>query len=610
MLMVRKRCANQAGWRGDIFASLLYMVIATLCVDVAMAGVGPAMPPGASVIDGKDAVDFTLEASSDLASIRRVAVTGQAFAQAARVTVKSQTDDPWDVQLLMPNRQTLEKGDILHATLYIRCNESMTGECFADAKFELGGGDYTNQMHVKISAGSEWKRYDIPFTLTRGYKVGEARLTFQLGFGAQQIDIAGVELTNYGRGFDVTKLPKTELSYAGREPDAAWRAQAQQRIEEYRKGDMTIRVTGPDGNPLPDADVRVEMLRHAFVFGSAVTAEACANRDDPALATYRDKLVQLFNEVTFENDLKWPDHFFCDPDDIAPALDWLLSNDINVRGHVLVWPGWTKLPKDLRALDSDPEKLRQRVEERVRDTTSLYKGKMADWDVLNEPYNNHDLMDIFGREVMVDWFRIAREADPEAKLYINDWGILTSGNVDSGHVRHYLETIRYLIDSGAPLDGIGMQGHFGAVITPPEKMLEILDTFQQFGLPIKVTELDMVIPNDKLRADYMRDVMTVLFSHRAVSGVVLWGFWSERHWKPDAALFDQDWNPRSHGEAWMGLVRNHWWTDEVLTTDADGCAGLRGFLGTYKITVEHGNVVWSVLAINDKSSNIIEVRCR
>ena len=117
MLMVRKRCANQAGWRGDIFASLLYMVIATLCVDVAMAGVGPAMPPGASVIDGKDAVDFTLEASSDLASIRRVAVTGQAFAQAARVTVKSQTDDPWDVQLLMPNRQTLEKGDILHATL-------------------------------------------------------------------------------------------------------------------------------------------------------------------------------------------------------------------------------------------------------------------------------------------------------------------------------------------------------------------------------------------------------------------------------------------------------------------------------------------------------------
>ena len=608
--MTHKRCGNHAGWRGGIFASLLFMVMTALNTGVTMAREGPVIPPGASVIDGKDAVDFSLEATPDLASIKRVAVTGQAFDQAARVTVKSQTDDPWAVQLLMPNRQVLKQGDVLLATLYIRCHDSMTGECFADTKFELGGGDYSNQMHVKVSAGSEWKRFDIPFTLTRGYMVGEARLTFQLGFGAQQIDIAGVKLTNYGGGFDATKLPKTELSYAGREADAAWRAQAQQRIEEYRKGDMTIHVVGPDGNPLPGADVRVEMVRHVFVFGSAVTAGACADRDDPALAAYRDKVVELFNEVTFENDLKWPDHSFCDPDDIPPALDWLLSNNINVRGHVLVWPGWEKLPKELRALESDPEELRRRVEDRVRDTASLYKCRLADWDVLNEPYNNHDLMDIFGREVMVDWFRIAREADPEAKLYINDWGILTSGNVNSGHVRHYLETIRYLINNGAPLGGIGMQGHFGAVMTPPEKMLEILDTFEEFGLPIKVTELDMVIPDEALRADYMRDVMTVLFSHRAVNGIVLWGFWSERHWKPDAALFDREWTPRSHGEAWMDLVRHHWWTDEALTTDAEGRADLRGFLGTYKVTVGHGDDVWSVQAVNDKSNNMIEVRCK
>ncbi len=601
-----------AGWLGICLASQLFMLPALMTTGVTVAQAEELLdfPAEATAVIPNDVTDFTLHGADDLASVQAVSVANQAFTRAARVTVKASTADPWEVQLLMNNPGPLAAGDVLLATLYLRCQESMTGECLADVKFELARPDYTNQMHTKISAASDWKRFDIPFKLARGFAPDEARLTFQLGYGPQQVDIAGVELTNYGPDYDISKLPKTELTYAGREDDAPWRASAQQRIDQHRKGDMIIRVVDASGQPIPDAQVRVRMVRHAFKFGTAVTAEALADQDDPALAIYREKVAELFNEVTLENDLKWKDMPFCDPADIEPALGWLTAQGISVRGHVLVWPGWEHLPDDLQSLQGQPDQLRDRVAEHVNDTATQYVGRLVDWDVLNEPFNNHDLMDILGREVMVDWFKIARASAPDAALYINDWGILTSGNTDSGHVQHYLETIRYLLDHDAPIDGVGMQGHFGAVVTPPTQLLEILDKFAVLELPIKVTELDMAMPDESLKADYMRDVLTVLFSHPSVNGVILWGFWEGRHWRPGVALFDRAWDTRPHGQAWLDLVHDEWWTNEVTKSNQGGIVKVRGFLGTYEVIVTHDSKQYVVNAINDTTENSFEVICR
>ncbi|MEM7625150.1 MAG: endo-1,4-beta-xylanase [Planctomycetota bacterium] len=515
----------------------------------------------------------------------RVAASGMSFDRAVRVVVDKRPAKTWDVQINHDNRQAVKEGDVLHVRFWARCVESMTGEGFADVKFELGREPWTQSLHHQISYTNRWTRFDFPFRAGQDFAVGEAKMSFQFGYDGQTVEIGGVSVMNYGPDADMAALPQTKLVYPGHAADAPWRAAAAQRIDELRKGDLHITVVDAQGRPVPGAEVRIEMTRHAFSFGSAVVAKTLA---DPSFdPRYRETVATWFNEVVFENDLKWVNHGTGDPDDIAASLSWLAARDIGVRGHVLVWPGWEWLPEDLPALASNPEELRRRVEQRVFDAAGKYRGQIKDWDVINEPYNNHDLMDILGKEVMIDWFKLAQQADPEAKRYINDWGILTGGGNDTNHQDNYHDWIDFLVENGAPIDGIGLQGHFGSALTPPDRLLEILDRFAGFGKRIKITELDIVMSDEALRADYMRDFMTVMFSHEAVDGVLMWGFWAGHHWKPEAAPFDHDWTLKPHGQAWKDLVLGEWWTQETTTTGAQGQAHLRGFAGNYCVTVTH-----------------------
>ena len=260
-----------------------------------------------------------------------------------------------------------------------------------------------------------------------------------------------------------------------------------------------------------------------------------------------------------------------------------------MRGHVLVWPGWRWMPESLKALENNPAALKAAAEARVTQTAARYAGRLVDWDVMNEPFDNHDLMDILGKDVMVDWFALAQAADPNAQRYLNDWGILTTGGRDSAHQQHYEDTARHLIDHGAPITGLGMQGHFAGTLTSPRDAWAILDRFAQFNLPIKITELDIDLEDPILQADYMRDLLTAAFAHEAVHGVTVWGFWAKRHWRATAAHYDENWNRRPVGDAWKTLTQKTWWTHESGTTDAQGTLTLRGFKGQHTLTVTHAD---------------------
>lgn len=99
-----------------------------------------------------------------------------------------------------------------------------------------------------------------------------------------------------------------------------------------------------------------------------------------------------------------------------------------------------------------------------------------------------------------------------------------------------------------------MQAHFGLDVTPLVKMLAVLDRFARFGLPIQITEFDAQLPNETLQAEFTRDFLTTMFSHPAVSGVVMWGFWEGRHDSPATALWRCNWTPKPNATAWMNLV--------------------------------------------------------
>ncbi len=443
---------------------------------------------------------------------------------------------------------------------------------------------YTKMISANLLCLPEWRLYEA-YCSGLDFSPEMSDLGFHLGFGIQAFEIAGLSVMNYGPNADPASLGLAEKTYDGRALEAPWRAAAQERIDRHRKANIRVCLADGRGNAIVGAPVRVRMLRHSFGFGSAVTAAGLTGTSTDDLR-YQDMVPRLFNRAVFENDLKWgPWENTSNRTRVFQALDWLTARGILTRGHCLVWPGWSNMPSDVRNLTG--EALRTRIRNHVMEEagTPQLASTLIEWDVLNEPYTNHNVMDLLGKQEIGNWFEWAHQADPDARLYINDYDIVEGAGANTRHQDHYYNTINYLVnDLQVPIHGIGLQCHFGEDLTAISRIYDIVDRFAGLGLEISVTEFDVNSRDEQLQADYLRDVMTVMFSHPDVVSFLMWGFWEGRHWFPDAAMYRRDWTAKPSALAYQDLVFNQWWTDEHLVSDQSGAASVRAFKGDYEIT--------------------------
>ena len=122
----------------------------------------------------------------------------------------------------------------------------------------------------------------------------------------------------------------------------------------------------------------------------------------------RPRRQELFNAGTFENDLKWPpwDGDWGNRDAhrarVRAPLAWCAAREIPIRGHVMVWPSFRHIAR-ARKVERNPETLRAAVLNHIDDIAAATAADVREWDVVNAPWCNHDLMDLCGREVMVDF---------------------------------------------------------------------------------------------------------------------------------------------------------------------------------------------------------------
>jgi GH35 family endo-1,4-beta-xylanase len=424
-----------------------------------------------------------------------------------------------------------------------------------------------------------------------------------MGFQPQVVEVSDVSVVNLGQVALKGIIPN---AYEGAEADALWRKQAAERIDKLRKANLTIEVRDAAGKPVSGASVQVRMKRHAFWFGSAVAGKALS-APGPDRDRYRKEVLGLFNSVVLENDLKWP-QWESSPSTALEALTWLHTNGISrIRGHNLIWPGLKNMPWNTRALISDPPALRKRILDHIAEETAAVRGKVSEWDVINEPFSNFDVQKVLGDAEMIAWFQAARKQDAIAAMFINDYDILSAGGADLNHQRHYFNTIKQLIDGGAPLDGIGMQAHLGRQLASPARVLEVLDRFGRFGKQIRITEFDINIADEELQAAYTRDFMTAFFSHPSASGFLMWGFWEGRHWLPKGAMFRRDWSLKPNGQVYKDLVFRDWWTNADGATGKNGNYGVRGFRGDYEVSVAWNGKSKTVPVSLDKDDTVIPI---
>lgn len=578
-------------------------VVLNLLVASAAEAAAPALPPGVALLG--DVKSFRAGgASSDVLTMTPVDVPGRSFGRALRVTTSRRPANAWAAQLTTKTTGAMKRGDAVLIRFWARAHQGQaeTGEARSTVIVERAAPPFDKPVQKPLTLTPVWQQFQFGFAAPDDRAAGEMQVNFHAGFDPQSVEIAAVELINYGTTVNVKDLPGSLATYPGRNLDAAWRTAAADRIDKLRKADLRVRVTDAGGKPVAAARVRVEQQRHAFPFGTAVTAERIVGTSAED-EQYRRVLRERFNSVVFENDLKWPQ--WEQPGRqalVERAITWLSANNLPVRGHCLVWPGWASkmnaewkyLPADLKRIadeksDGWQASMRQRIDAHVTNTATALKGKLVDWDVVNESWSQHDLLDLLGREEMVRWFKLARAADPSAKLYYNDFTMLSGGAVDPDRIDHLHDTIRFLKEKGAPLDGIGEQAHFGNTVVEPERVLAILDRFAKFGLPIRITEFDINAADPQLQADYTRDFYTAAFSHPAVNGIWMWGFWERAHWMPEAAMYRADFSPKPNAVAYEQLVYRQWWTTAELTTDARGEATVRGFMGDYQVTADLGD---------------------
>jgi endo-1,4-beta-xylanase len=290
--------------------------------------------------------------------------------------------------------------------------------------------------------------------------------------------------------------------------------------------------------------LRATASARGILYGSTIaTGQVVADDDFTALA--RRECAALVTE----NELKWGN--ICDAPgeyDFAPAdtiVDFATANDIAMRAHTLLWyyrtPRWFRELPD--AATAEREMLRH-----IAMVAGRYRGRIRIWDVVNEPIEPaHGRADglrgaIFVEKVGAHYlelaFHAAREADPTARLLLNEYGIEYDSPADDTKRRVVLRHLERLKRAGVPVEMLGVQGHLeiGAKPFSAGKLRGFIAAVADLGIEIAVTELDVVdaaapgdiARRDRMVADEYRRFLEIMLDEKAVRTVFTWGL-SDRH---------------------------------------------------------------------------------
>jgi endo-1,4-beta-xylanase len=350
-------------------------------------------------------------------------------------------------------------------------------------------------------------------------------------------------------------------------------------------------VTGGASFDLTEVPSLYQKYVDYFPIGAAV--------DSKSYTTHAELLVPHFNSITAENEMKFnalqssENKFnFSGADKI---VDFATTNQMKIRGHALVWhsqtPSWLFI--DSSGADASPAVLLARMKSHISTVMNHFKGKVYAWDVVNEAImdtgayrtgneekdtERSSWYKILGESYIAEAFKAAREADPDAKLYYNDF----HDYVPAKHEGVY-NMLKSLIEAGVPIDGVGIQGHLNIDPSPDPNnqgyyesvanLEEAINQYSSLGLDVQITEMDLSMYvtgvtytsdmfltadtfTDELKtkqAERYREYFELFRKHKdVIKAVTLWGIADDNTWlseftsgrKDFPLLFDDNHQPK------------------------------------------------------------------
>ncbi len=271
-------------------------------------------------------------------------------------------------------------------------------------------------------------------------------------------------------------------------------------------------------------------------------------------AEYLDVMAREFNLVEPENATKFgPIHPAEDTYNFATAdsiVAYAAQHGMRARGHVFVWhnqlPGWVKNGK------FTPEQLSDVLHNHILTVAGRYRDKIYAWDVVNEAFlDNGSLRDtvwynqpgigLKGTAYIEQAFRWAREADPKALLFYNDYSA-EAVNAKSDAIYNMAKDFKA---RGVPIDGIGLQAHFTtASIGKFASMGDNIKRITALGLQVQITELDVRLRLDAsgkpseadlaAQANVYGGLAAICLKYPLCTAIQIWGFTDKYSWIPRA----------------------------------------------------------------------------
>ncbi|THU87259.1 glycoside hydrolase family 10 protein [Dendrothele bispora CBS 962.96] len=303
-------------------------------------------------------------------------------------------------------------------------------------------------------------------------------------------------------------------------------------------GSLAQTTTAASAEPTATSNAKLHTVAKAagkLYFGSAT--------DNPELTNVQYISIlndsATFGQITPANSLKWDatepargDFNFSGGDQI---VNLARANGQLLRGHNCVWH--SQLPDWVSDGNFDAATLTSILQTHCSTVVGRYQGEI--WDVVNEPFNDDGTMrsfvftDTLGSSYIDIALQAAKAADPNTKLYINDFNIEGPG-VKSTAMQNLVKDLK---SRGIPIDGVGIQAHL-IVGELPADIQQNIEAFTALGVEVAITELDirMDLPAtpDKL-AQQKTDYQTVVSACNNVSeciGVTIWDFSDLVSWIP------------------------------------------------------------------------------
>lgn len=368
-----------------------------------------------------------------------------------------------------------------------------------------------------------------------------------------------------------------------------WKSDANARIEQYRKRDARIVFKDKAGNVVPNKNVKIRQMSHDYAFG-AVFSVSQLERFGGEGSSWNKFFTDHFEWATI-TEIQWsttePNQGEVDYSLFDAGYQFCKDNNIKVRAHRL----FSENGPDNNWIDSiSNAELSVAMDRRLNSLIRYTAGKIDSLDVCNEMAENSYYKTRLGNSIRAWMFQSVNNIDPECKLFINEYSIVTESRL----IPACNALIQGLLADGAPIDALGAQCHFdpdlGLGTVDPTAILQRLDILATNGLPIWATEFHCRDANEYVRADKIEKFYRTFFSHPSTQGIIMWGYWgavNQHPYGPDAAIVNADWTLNAAGVMYESLM-NEWTTNLNTSIDGTGELDFRGFHGVYEVEVFGG----------------------